>query len=173
MFDFHDARTVPWNLAVQSAAAALYVCRLDDAMSEEDIALDLAQEGIPFRTLQHRDSLPEMQRSWYASTYVPMRLSGHVFDQSDHDFFRHQSREILGLPRARAAIMRGGFSRRIALEYISVGEVVKGPIGIYEDPAHMFVAKDRVGNEYIDDDLTTQELEVLCGLFSTFTGKLH
>ncbi|KXN86440.1 hypothetical protein AN958_10111 [Leucoagaricus sp. SymC.cos] len=42
MFDFGNLCTTPWNLAVQSAAAALFICHLDDTMEEEEVALELA-----------------------------------------------------------------------------------------------------------------------------------
>ncbi|KXN87006.1 hypothetical protein AN958_09352 [Leucoagaricus sp. SymC.cos] len=46
MFDFGNSRSVPWNLVVSSVTVALYVCHLNDNMAEDEIALDLVQEGI-------------------------------------------------------------------------------------------------------------------------------
>ena len=52
MFDYGNTSTVPWNLAVFSARAALFIARLDEKMAEDVVAWELVQEGIPFHTLQ-------------------------------------------------------------------------------------------------------------------------
>ncbi|KAJ3570763.1 hypothetical protein NP233_g4193 [Leucocoprinus birnbaumii] len=171
MFDMGAARTVKWNIAVSSAADALYVCRLDNKMTEKEIALDLAEEGVRFHTVQRRDTLGMARKDRSASTYVPMRLSGHAFNKRDFDFYHKQAEFILSLPRARAAIMRGGFARRIAIDYLSISEVTKGPRGIDDEEGHMFIAKDSAGVEYVDDGLTVGEYDALCGLYLTFTGS--
>ncbi|KAJ3560228.1 hypothetical protein NP233_g10976 [Leucocoprinus birnbaumii] len=169
VFDMGLSRTVPWNIAVVSTADALYVCRLDSQMTEEAIVLDLA-EGVRFHTVQHRDELPSSRPDRSASTYVPLRLSGHVFNQWDYDFYHKQTECILSLPRARAAIMHGGFARRIAIDYLSISETARGPRDVDEQEGHMFTVRDASGVEYVDDDLTTGEFDVLCGLYVTFTG---
>ncbi|KAJ3557000.1 hypothetical protein NP233_g11847 [Leucocoprinus birnbaumii] len=171
MFDRGASHTVDWSIAVASATDALYVCRLDPNMTEKEIALDLAEEGVRFHTVQRRDTLAKARRDRSALTYVPMRLSGHVFNQRDFDFYRKQTECIVSLPRARAAVMRGGFARRIAIEFLSISEVTKGPSGVHKEEGHMFIAKDTTGAEYVDDDLTVGEFEALCGLYVTFTGS--
>ncbi|KXN89667.1 hypothetical protein AN958_05534 [Leucoagaricus sp. SymC.cos] len=98
MFDFENMRTVPWNLAVCSAAAALYVCRLNDEMTEEEIALDLVQEGIQFHTVQRRDTLRKAPVDRSSPAIVPMRLSGHIFDEDDVDFYHKQRECLTSLP---------------------------------------------------------------------------
>ncbi|KAJ3570685.1 hypothetical protein NP233_g4243 [Leucocoprinus birnbaumii] len=155
MFDFGTSRTVAWNLAVCSLASALYICRLCDDWDEEQVAIYLVREGIEFHTLQRADTLEPGPRGRVASTYVPYRNSDHTFSNCDFEFWEKQANHIMTLPRARAAIMRGA----------------RGPSGIYDDPNHMFIAKDQSGVEYVDDCLTEKELEALCGLYITFTGS--
>ncbi|KAJ3558301.1 hypothetical protein NP233_g11535 [Leucocoprinus birnbaumii] len=171
MFDFGLSRTVPWNLAVRSGAAALYICCLDDQLDEEDIVLDLVREGIEFHTLQPLDDLSAAPRDRIASTYVPYRMSEHEFDNQDYEFWKKQVNHIMTLRRGRAAIIRGGFARRIGLSYMSSWEGARGPSGIYDNPEHMFIARDAAGVEYVDDCLTENELGALCGLYLTFTGS--
>jgi hypothetical protein len=50
-FDFQQAATVAWKLAVNNVADALLICRLDHRFSDYEIARYLIQHGIPFRTL--------------------------------------------------------------------------------------------------------------------------
>ncbi len=35
----------------------------------------------------------------------------------------------------------------------------------------MFIVKDLNGEEYLDDEMTEDELDILSGLYRTFTGK--
>ncbi|KAJ3557222.1 hypothetical protein NP233_g11798 [Leucocoprinus birnbaumii] len=53
MLDMGASRTVEWSIAVASAADTLYVCCLNQNMTEKEIALDLAEEGVCFHTVQH------------------------------------------------------------------------------------------------------------------------
>lgn len=170
MFDFGHTATVPWKLAVYTSDVAMFVCRLDQNLQEEELALELVNAGVPFRTLQKRASLYNVSAVQPTSTIVPMRLSGHIFDQSDYEFYTKQCQSIFSLHRARAALLRGGFIWRIALQYISQTEAIRGPWGIHENPQHMFIMRDSNGDEYIDDELTEDELNTLCGLYKTFTG---
>ncbi|KAF9441228.1 hypothetical protein P691DRAFT_684646 [Macrolepiota fuliginosa MF-IS2] len=170
MFDLGSSSTVPWKLTVSSASTALYVCRLFDGMSEEELAWELVQNGICFHTLQRRDTLDQAPMEKLAATMVPMRLSGHVFDKRDHDFYEKQCQSFFSLRRSRAALLRGGYLWHIASKYISLAEALRGPWGIRGAANEMFIAEDGNGIEYIDDDLTDNELEVLCGVYRTFTG---
>jgi hypothetical protein len=117
MFDFGLCRTVPWNLAVPTAAIALMVCRLKERLDEATkekldksaMARELVLEGVCFHTIVCCDVLEHAEPEVPTSTLLPMRLSDHVFNKRDHNFYHHQCHEILSSPRARAALMRGGF----------------------------------------------------------------
>ncbi|KAF9439580.1 hypothetical protein P691DRAFT_607779, partial [Macrolepiota fuliginosa MF-IS2] len=87
MFDFGSSSTVPWKLAVSSASAVLYICHLHEGMSEEDLVWELVQNGVHFCTLQHCDTLNLAPIERLSVMMVPMRLSRHVFDKRDHDFY--------------------------------------------------------------------------------------
>ncbi|KAF9441605.1 hypothetical protein P691DRAFT_683351 [Macrolepiota fuliginosa MF-IS2] len=105
MFDFGNSSTVPWRLTVLSASAALYVCRLHEGMSEEDLAWELVQNGIHFCTLQHHDTLNLAPMEKLAATMIPMRLSGHIFDKNDYTFYERQCQSFFSLRRSRAALL--------------------------------------------------------------------
>ncbi|KXN81192.1 hypothetical protein AN958_05881 [Leucoagaricus sp. SymC.cos] len=170
MFDFSESRTVSWNLAVPTARTALYVCRLPNDIKEAGIAVHLAQEGISFHTVQRRDTLSSSTTKESMATIIPIRFSGHIFGRQDYELYLQQAEGIMALPRARAAIMRGGFARKVALEHMSVSEIAAGPRCIHRGLDEMFVAEDLNGVEYVDDNLTSDEFDVLCGLYITSTG---
>ncbi|KAF9439550.1 hypothetical protein P691DRAFT_635241, partial [Macrolepiota fuliginosa MF-IS2] len=64
----------------------------------------------------------------------------------------------------------GGYVWHIASKYISFSEVVRGPWGICDVTNKMFRVEDSNGIKYVDDDLTDDELEILCGVYRMFTG---
>jgi len=170
MFDFGPSSTTPWKLAVYTATAALYVCRLPSALTEEDIALDLVSSGIPFRTLQAKSTLSPAPVEPIPPVLVPMRLSDHTFNEEDYKFYLKQCQSLMLLQRSRAALLRGGYVRRIALDYIGTSQAIQGPWGVHSNPMYMFVVQDSDGVQYVDDELTPAEYDILCGIYVTFTG---
>ncbi|KAF9440783.1 hypothetical protein P691DRAFT_767257 [Macrolepiota fuliginosa MF-IS2] len=76
----------------------------------------------------------------------------------------------MSLQHSHAALLHGGFLWRIAVEYVSLSEAVQGPWGIYNNNRYMFTVKDADGVEYVDDNLTVNEMDILCGVYLTFTG---
>ncbi|KXN93408.1 hypothetical protein AN958_00327 [Leucoagaricus sp. SymC.cos] len=170
MFDLAGTATAPWSLAVYSASAALFVCRLDEKMHEEAIAIELVSNGIPFRTLQRRDTLQRAPVDRIVPSLVPWRLNDHVFDSTDWEIYRKQCRSVMSLRRARAALLRGGFVWRIGLDFMDLSEAARGPWGIHEVSSHIFSVTDSGGIEYIDDELTQDEYDVLCGIYRSYTG---
>ncbi|KXN92822.1 hypothetical protein AN958_06166 [Leucoagaricus sp. SymC.cos] len=163
--------TLSWNLVVPSTTTALYICHLSDNLQEDDVTVDLVQEGIHFHTVQRQDTLVQAPSDASSHDIVSMRTSGHVFDNKDHDFYHQQCEYLATLPRGHAALMHGGFTQRIAMEHIGVWDTRDGPCGIHNEPDHMFIIKDSNRVEYIDDNLTNDELDALCGLYITFTGQ--
>ncbi|EKM79079.1 hypothetical protein AGABI1DRAFT_39932 [Agaricus bisporus var. burnettii JB137-S8] len=152
--------------------------RLDDAsndrLDESAVVRELVSEGVRFHTVVRRDELGEVDPELPSSTYVPMRFSDHIYNQQDLDFYHKQCHKIMSSPRARAALMRGGFARRVGLQYMKCCEALRGPCGTHDNPKYMFVAKNVNGVEYVDDELSDEEYNMLCGVYIQFTGNgLH
>ncbi|KAJ3513959.1 hypothetical protein NLJ89_g2651 [Agrocybe chaxingu] len=75
-------------------------------------------------------------------------------------------------PRGRAAIMKGGHYWRLAIPVVSFDLVACGPTGWSTNPEEMLVVRfPETGEEYIDDELTEHECEVLLGLNLCLTGN--
>ncbi|KXN84866.1 hypothetical protein AN958_11996 [Leucoagaricus sp. SymC.cos] len=170
IFDLAGMATVPWSLAVYSASAALFVCRLDETMHEEEVVVELVNNGIPFWTLQQKDTLKPASVDRIAPSLIPWRLHDHMFDSTDWEFYRKQCWAVMSLQRARAALLHGGFVWRIGLDYMDRREAARGPWGIHMDLSHMFSMRDTGGIKYVDDELTQDEYDVLCSIYRSYTG---
>lgn len=173
MFDFGSEATVPWKLAVYSSATVLYICRLREDMRDQDIALALVQSGFPFRTFQPVDMFLDVLEMGPSSdpALLPIRVRGDSFSLSDWHKYEAQQRLILAQPRCgRAALRRAGFVWRVARDVVDMGDVLAGPSGRYTNSDLNFSVLDDQGIEYIDDDLTASELDVLSGSYLNSTG---
>jgi hypothetical protein len=171
-FDFGKKATVPWKIGVSHPATALYICRLDCRYEEVDIARDLLQEGIPFHTLLPLKGIPpSVQHDNFA---VPIRLSGYRFTRRDYDAYLHQRAAILSGPGGRAALLQGGILWRLVVQETSFNSVIQGPSSSvllhrsgnsYNDP--------QSGNHFWDDELSKNQVLLLCGAYICYTGGLH
>ncbi|KAF9054770.1 hypothetical protein BJ165DRAFT_1399932 [Panaeolus papilionaceus] len=157
MFDFGTDSTAQWHIAFETAMHALAICRLPTHMEDRDIALYLAQHGIPFRTLQKSSTLRQMPSTSTPSRLIPYRPHGHVFHEDDYNAYLILAEDMLRSHRLGRAALLG---------------VLEGPSGWSTSPDHIFVVRDKeTGEEYVDDGMTELEGEMLCGLFECFTGK--
>jgi hypothetical protein len=163
VFNFGQLATVPWHIAVTTAADVLTVCRMDPSDRDISIARSLFSRGIPFRTLL---PLRQVPRSIPTELVLPYRLSNYQFTQRDYEAYLQQRARILAGPRGRAALLRGGFVWRLAMQTMGLEEVLKGPSS--EVTVHR---KGFAVNRYWDDDLTPTELDLICGVYVCFTGK--
>jgi hypothetical protein len=66
--------------------------------------------------------------------------------------------------------MFGNVMWRLAIHTVKWEAVYAGPSGWSLDPSEMLVVRDANGVEYIDDKLSPQEQEALCGTYHCFTG---
>ncbi|KAF9035485.1 hypothetical protein BJ165DRAFT_1409359 [Panaeolus papilionaceus] len=173
MFNFGADSTAQWHITLETAVHALSICRLPAHMEDRDIALYLAQHGIPFRTLQKSSTLPQMPSTSTSTRLIPYRPHGHVFREDDYNAYLILAEDMLRNHRlGRAALLGGGYPWRLAVVMLNPSTVLEGPSGWSTSRDHMFVLRDKeTGEEYIDDGMTVLEGEMLCGLFECFTGN--
>ncbi len=125
LFNFGQEATVDWHICVTDITLALLIVRLDDRLSDYDIARALLDQGSPFCTVL---DFPPF-------TIVPsppgiscLRLSNYQFSQEDYRNYCHDRAEVLCNPRvARKALMCGGILWRLAMEHASFQTVFDGP----------------------------------------------
>ena len=167
LFDFGQNSTVPWKIAVTNVADVLTVCRLDPKARDIGIAQDLLKRGIRFRTLIPLRKIPRPIRR--EELMIPYRLSGYKFTRRDYEAYLHQRTRILAGPRGRAALLRGGFVWRLAMQTMGFDDVLKGPSS--EVSIHRNGYK--VNKNLWDDELTEIELDLICGAYVCFTGMYY
>ncbi|KAJ3551673.1 hypothetical protein NP233_g13035 [Leucocoprinus birnbaumii] len=156
MFDLPRHLTLAiWKVAIPSPASALFICRLEGDLTDLDIAKELVESGIPFRTLQPKANMKQSQALERNGAPIspPMREQGHTFSAYDLDYYERELQAIMKLAQTRAALLRGGFVWQIALKFLSIGDALRGPSGLYSNSKYMFKAVDAFGAEYFDDDL--------------------
>lgn len=175
IFDFKEAATVPWMVAVPNVIDAFFVCRLDrprprgSPLTDFEVARELLNNGIQFSTLLPVKPLP---LSIAPPIVVPARLPDYKFTQDDYFAYEQQRAALLSDPRvARAALLRGGIVWRLAIATLSFDDVLEGPttaatLQRWGIVVHGF--EDSV--DLCDDGLSQLELDIICGLHRCYTG---
>lgn len=173
MLELGSAAIAPWKVAVKSASDALVICRLDPTFNEYHIIDFLLTNGIPFHTLQSSGTIlrtPDIPRP----CLTPLRSDEYTFGSQDYLAYREHCHTILNHPRGRAALMHGHFMWRIAFRSVLWEAVYRGLSGWSADIDEMVVVRDPYTNmEYIDDSLSTEEQEALCGTYHCLTGESY
>ncbi|KIM35115.1 hypothetical protein M413DRAFT_79731 [Hebeloma cylindrosporum] len=109
----------------------------------------------------------------FRNEYTPRtyRLDNHAFTKADFDVAMLACQAVLTSPQGRAALLRGGIVGRIAKEYLSKDGVLDGPS--IEVTAHRvgYLAPSAQGNgiRFCDDQLTEDEIAIICGTYSLYT----
>ena len=168
MFEFGGLATVRWKLAVTNAADALHVCRLDSRWDDYEIAQHLLRRGTRIHTLLPLEDAPI---SALPPTIIPVRLPGYKFTRRDYDAYVRQREALFATPRGRAALLRGGIVWRLAVEMLSIDEVLGGPsLDVVVRWSGLCLPRSTPGQSLCDDDLTHEELSLLSGTYICQTG---
>ncbi|PPR05001.1 hypothetical protein CVT24_010227 [Panaeolus cyanescens] len=169
---FDDDYACGWNIAVSTSADALFVYRFLELRRRAlrwELIETLVYEGIAFNTFT---ALNKSQRCSFKDVHIviPIRLSGHIFTPADYTSYVALRAQILLSPRGRAALLHGGIVTRLALEVLDWEDAMSGPSNA--------VMCDGIGQttccegiEYMDDSLTKDELDIICGLYHVYTGQ--
>jgi hypothetical protein len=178
IFSSPPSNACHWVLGVHSPAVALYVCRYilenPHGLTILTIAHHLLDQGIRFRTLL---TLPCSPRQLTVNElYVPKtyRLVNHKFTAADFDVAMLACQSVLTSPHGRAALLRGGIVGRIAREFLSIDGTLDGPS--VEVTAHRVGYIAPSGNDntsFCDDELTDNEIAIICGTYSLYTGEFY
>ncbi|CAA7270753.1 unnamed protein product [Cyclocybe aegerita] len=174
LFDFGARATEPWKICMMSVSHALMLCRLDLQWKEYELAHYLVQNGIPFRTLQLSSTVRRAPIVSKLQQKHPFHPPSYTFTIDDYHAYLDRCGELLKSPHGRAALLTGGYIWRIAISSVSLDSVMLGPTGWSTKPEEMLVVREpSTGKEYIDDQLTEHELEILSGLNICMMGKAN
>jgi hypothetical protein len=96
------------------------------------------------------------------------RPAGYAFDTHDYRVYEDRREQFFKLPHSRAALLAGGIVWRLALETICPGIALTGPS---ENIAHFGDIVETPDGPIVDDSLTEEELNLICGVYDVYTGK--
>jgi hypothetical protein len=129
----------------------------------------LLESGIPFSTRipmapnKSFSSPPPMLRTPDSKFTFPIRLRGYSFTYDDYMASRRLATSILNLPHGRAALLMGGIIWRLAIEILSIEDVLKGPSSsVSLHGIGRCLPSD--GIDHWDDMLSVDQLDLICGL---------
>jgi hypothetical protein len=166
-----------WIIAFNSATTVLQCIRATRSMN--DAVRYLLQRGVPFNTFLPRSILEaRCPTRRYPTSSVDRhiglgeRRTGYVPGAADYEAYEISRDEFLRCPRARAALLKGGIVWRLVMEFLEPGLVLAGPSDDALTHGQSF-RPTAGGPEYSDDDLTSDELDLICGVYQVRTGNLH
>jgi hypothetical protein len=167
-----DTNVGRWVLVTTSATTVLECLRRRCGPSTIDIVLFLLKKGASFNTAVSAIDLPTS-----ISCPSPERFVGLGFRDADYkpdafDYAAYEERRTTFLltPRGRAAMMQGGIVWRLAKETLEDrwNDVVQGPTDSVRSTGEELKLVD--GRSLWDDRLTTEELNLICGVYKQATG---
>ncbi|KJA15796.1 hypothetical protein HYPSUDRAFT_207584 [Hypholoma sublateritium FD-334 SS-4] len=170
IFDFQGEATVEWKICIEDVTLALMILRMDEDLSDYDIARTLLNQGTAFRTVLHRSHL--RVGTSQAKSIPRLRLSDYLFCKTDYDSYCHERDDILTNHRvARQALKRGGILWRLAVESATFLDVLTGPTSIatLQHWCTSLIADPT--NIWIDDALDESEAEIISGVYHVYTGQ--
>jgi len=130
---------------------------------------DLAQSGKAFRTYIPRD--PQFTGPMRSRGCNPLghRLRDYVFQLADYSAYEDARQEVFVQPFGRAAVLVGGVIWRLAVDTIGAEAALQGPTM----HAHEFgdLVTDPAGKQFVDDALSEDEMDLLCGKYVIYTGQ--
>ncbi len=98
LFDFGKEATVEWHICVTDVGLALLILRLEDELSDHEIAQKLLDQGSRFWTVFDSASFDVVP----PHPGIPrLRLSSYQFSAEDYQTYCHDRAEILCSPSCR------------------------------------------------------------------------
>jgi hypothetical protein len=175
IFDTPKSSACSWVIGVESAATALYICRVivsnPHGHTILTIAYKLLQHGIPFRTLIHLPSVSNVGTLSSKTQPSSYRKEGYKYTTEDFEGAMVKCKRLLTAPQGRAALLQGGIVWRIAREFLSLDAALEGPsIEVTEYCAGFSVASHMRGHQHWDDSLNDLEIGIICGTYVLYTG---
>ncbi|KAJ7872876.1 hypothetical protein B0H14DRAFT_2344529 [Mycena olivaceomarginata] len=158
------------HILLESAATTLQVLRMGWGPDLQEIIFNLVQLGVEFR-ICIRDRSSIVPRPPLADGYTGLgcRRVGYKPTHLDFTIYRDLCWEFFLSPRGRAALFAGGIIGRLAREMVPEALACLGPTsevpptGVCLWDGHSLMA-------YWDDTLTSQEIDLICGVYAIPTG---
>jgi hypothetical protein len=176
IFDIRRSSACSWTLGVGSAAAALYICRYiltnPVAHTTVTVAHRLLKKGIRFRTLILLPANDDVEPLSAKTKPLFYRKLEYRYTPEDFEGSMLTCKGLLKSPHGRAALLRGGIVGRIAREFLSIDAALDGPsVEVTKHRAGFMSPSHMRRHYYGDDDLSDQEIDIICGTYVLWTGE--
>lgn len=162
-------KSVPWTIVLEDPLTALEVVRRGWGPSTVDVARELCTRGIPFHTVVRCEkALPAVPKH-RGRLGLGLFRAGYKPDQHDYAAYEARCQELLRRHGfLRAALLKGGIIWRLVLAVLGFDDIIGGPSMSALNP---FVI-ELDGEWVLDDDLTAEEMDIICGVCRIRTGML-
>jgi hypothetical protein len=160
-------------LVVTSAATVMEIVRRGWGPDLQSIMSKLFDRGIAFN-LCYRDAHALQPPPKFIPRFggLGYRPKNYQPDRVDYMSYKSSLDRFLSSSRGRAAVLRGGLIARLARDIVTVESVTFGPSD-FPDGSETLCLWD--GNPsslaYWDDQLTADEVDVICGVYRVDTGE--
>jgi hypothetical protein len=159
---------VTFELVVEHAVTALE-CYRRSWRSIPEVVKHLTQVGKPFQTFIPRLPLFTGAASIRVCRPLGFRSKNFKFRRCDYTHYEDVRRAFFELPHSRAAIQAGGIIWRLGVDVLGAEVALRGP----SPSAHEFgnIVTSPSGSQFVDDQLTVDEMDMLCGKYNCYTGS--
>lgn len=160
-----------WELLVD-AVTAVELYRRRTIMCALHAVEFLVDRGIPFRTIFIPDQREGLHLCPPVQTVLGWRLPDFAPTSWDYREYERRVYALISQPKGRAALLRGGIVWRLAIEVLGGDwrELAKaGPSEDFIYYGQVFVPPR--GDHYYDDGLSSDELDVICGVYKVYTAS--
>ncbi|KAJ3849134.1 hypothetical protein EV368DRAFT_47928 [Lentinula lateritia] len=160
-------------IALRSAATVLEIACRKWGPGTVDIIRCLIEEGLAFNTLIASDPprickvIPRRRPA-----ILGFRPAGFLPNLQDYQAYEVVRNEFLCSARGRAALLGGGTVARLAREIVNKHDVYDGPTvhALQEGEHALWVWEVGRGRAFWDDQLTSEETDLICGTYEVATG---
>lgn len=172
-----DQPQASWMLWLTTATDLFHCVRRMHNKSIIMIARFLVGQGIAFSTRIRIPSTKKFARvppafrhpDYQQFIFVRLGLIEHtLFTWADYLCYERRRISILNKPHCRAALLMGGIIWRLAYDHLSVDSALSGP----SNNVLVYGQGSRI-EEYWDDGMTADELDIICGLYICHTGEFY
>ncbi|KAK7059494.1 hypothetical protein R3P38DRAFT_2496075 [Favolaschia claudopus] len=165
----------PFFIVLDNAASVLEIMRRRWGPSISDIALELLRRGVTFHLCTLSEHLQQSGINAGPTTslksYSGMGYCSKDFkpDMRDYQGYLDFRQRFLQTPRGRVALRSGGIIARIARDALAIEDGILGP-GDEVLTNGLCFWDGRTPRALWDDQLTADEIDVVCGVYHIATG---
>lgn len=156
----HEQRYVdrcPWSIATLDASTVLLIFRRRWP-TVADIARNLVERGVPFRTVA-AITVPPAPIPFLPLRGLGARPEHYKPTAEDYSQYLQRRNDLLRGPKGRAALMRGGIVARIARDVIESNVVLDGP------STNASAVAEFGRFTLVDDELADTDIDIICGVY--------